>query len=213
MNLLFDLDGTLTDSSPGIVACFQHAFSVLGHPIPSGKVIEAFIGAPLRYVFQQLLPPDCSEDGVNDAITHYRERFADVGLLENSVYDGIPEALLVASSHGADLFVVTSKPRVFAQRIVEHFNLAKHFQKVYGSELDGRLADKAELISHALSTSGLSAVDTVMIGDRKHDVHGALSNGVYPVGVLWGYGSQEELKLAGAEKLYQRPNELDELVI
>jgi len=212
MNLLFDLDGTLTDSRPGIVACFQHAFSVLGYPVPSQNAIEESIGTPLHHAFQQLLPESVNDNIIDNAVALYRERFRDVGLFENRVYSGIPLALETISSRGAQFFVATSKPRVFAERILDHFNLSAYFQCIYGSELDGQRSDKGELIAHVLSTSRLSPAETVMIGDRNHDVVGALKNDVYPAGVLWGYGSREELKSAGVKKLFSQPNELDQLI-
>ncbi|MGH1365609.1 MAG: HAD hydrolase-like protein [Calditrichia bacterium] len=211
-NLLFDLDGTLTDSRPGIVACFQHAFSVLGYPVPSETAIKESIGAPLQRAFQDLLPDDANDNTIDSAVALYRERFGNVGLFENRVYDGIPAALETIASSGAQRFVATSKPRVFAERILDHFNLSAYFQCIYGSELDGRFSDKSELIAHVLSDSHLLPTETVMIGDRNHDVLGALKNNVYPVGVLWGYGSREELKTAGAKKLFRKSKELAGLV-
>ncbi len=173
--------------------------------MPHDSELTRFIGPPLGDCFREMLS---SEDSVDTAVAAYRDRFALVGMFENSVYDGIPEALESLLSHGACLFLVTSKPRIFAERILEHFELAKNFNAVYGSELDGRLSDKGELITHALRQSGLPSNDTVMVGDRRYDVIGALANEVLPVGVLWGYGSREELTSAGAKKLYQEPHEL-----
>ncbi|QQE65039.1 HAD family hydrolase [Leptolyngbya sp. BL0902] len=210
MNLLFDLDGTLTDPHTGIVACLQHALTVIDHPIPDTDALTALIGPPLRQGLSQLLQCPPESPLVDAAIAAYRERFAAVGLFENRLYDGIPTILdTLAARHR--LFVVTSKPRIFAERIVTHFGLASYFQAVYGSELDGTRSDKGDLIAHALSQSRLAAADTVMIGDRQYDIIGALRHQVLPVGVLWGYGSRQELIQAGSHHLLQHPRELTTL--
>ncbi len=180
--------------------------------MPSETAIKESIGAPLQRAFQDLLPDDANDNTIDSAVALYRERFGNVGLFENRVYDGIPAALETIASSGAQRFVATSKPRVFAERILDHFNLSAYFQCIYGSELDGRFSDKSELIAHVLSDSHLLPTETVMIGDRNHDVLGALKNNVYPVGVLWGYGSREELKTAGAKKLFRKSKELAGLV-
>jgi phosphoglycolate phosphatase len=212
MNVLFDLDGTLTDPREGIVGCIKHALVALQRSVPNDDVLATLIGPPLRDTFGELLGPRSSTDEVEVAIAAYRERFATVGMFENTVHKGIPEVLEALSTRGARLFVATSKPRVFAERILEHFDLAKHFDAIYGSELDGRLADKTELVRHALTASSLAPTDTVMVGDRLHDVVGALRNNVFPVGVLWGFGSEHELLTAGAKKVLSQTHELAHLV-
>jgi phosphoglycolate phosphatase len=213
VNVLFDLDGTLTDPREGIVACIKYALVALNHPVPPDRTLVRFIGPPLRDAFAELLRTESDSDSVETAVAIYRERYTTVGLFENAVYEDIPRAVALLSERGARLFVATSKPTVYAERIVEHFEIARYFDRVYGSELDGRLSDKGELIAHALSASSLSSADTIMVGDRRHDVLGALKNHVLPVGVLWGYGSRQELVTAGAEKLMKEPNELSELVV
>ncbi|MEB3289604.1 MAG: HAD hydrolase-like protein [Leptolyngbya sp.] len=207
MNFLFDLDGTLTDPHTGIVACLQHALTVVDQPIPATDVLTALIGPPLRQGFSQILHCPPEDPLVDAAIAAYRDRFATVGLFENQLYDGIPAALATLVAHG-DLFVVTSKPRIFAERIVAHFGLAAYFQVIYGSELDGTRSDKGELIAHVLVQSGLAAADTVMIGDRQYDILGARRHQVLPVGVLWGYGSRQELIQAGSRHLLSHPRQL-----
>jgi phosphoglycolate phosphatase len=129
-------------------------------------------------------------------------------MFENAVYEGIPEALQALSARGARLFVATSKPRVYAERILDHFGLSTYFETVYGSELDGGLSDKAELIAHALTESALAPAESVMVGDRLHDIVGARRNRVYPVGALWGYGSESELMDAGARVLLRTPRDV-----
>jgi phosphoglycolate phosphatase len=212
MNVLLDLDGTLTDSRPGIIARIKHALAVLQQPSPIDASLHRFIGPPLRDTFSELLAVHGDDRTVDLAIAAYRERFTTLGMFENTVYERIPHALDELAASGARLYLATSKPRVFAERILEYFGLAARFVAVYGSELDGARADKSELIAHALSMSKLAAGETLMVGDRCHDVHGAVRNGVFPAGVLWGYGSQEELELAGAKRLLSHPSELGQLL-
>jgi phosphoglycolate phosphatase len=207
MNVLIDLDGTITDSRKGIVGCIQHALHSLGHTAPDEPDLLRYIGPPLHAAFRELLPAKSDSD-VDRAIAAYRERFVAVGMFENFVYAGIPEALESLRGRGARLFVATSKPEVFARRILDHFELSHYFERIYGSELDGRRTDKIELIAHVLSQAQLDRADTVMIGDRHHDVVGAIQNRIRAVGALWGYGSREELSSAGAETLLETPSDV-----
>lgn len=207
MNVLFDLDGTLTDPREGIVACFKYALKILQLDSPADQKLERMIGPPLRESFSTLIETD-NDDLLERAVTLYRERFATTGLFENSLYPGIGGALTRLRGQGSSLFVATSKPRVFAERIVAHFSLGRFFRGVYGSELDGTNANKRDLLAQLLRAESLSPTDTVMVGDRAHDILGARANGLFSVGVLWGYGSREELVSAGAEALCEEPRAL-----
>jgi phosphoglycolate phosphatase len=207
MNILLDLDGTLTDPQEGILACLRHALDTIHQPIPDDDTLRLLMGPPLREGISHLLHCPAEDPWVDAAITAYRDRFSTVGLFENRLYDGILDALAMLVSHGP-LFVVTSKPRVFAERIVAHFGLDAYVQEVYGSELDGTRSDKGDLIAHALAQSGLAASETVMVGDRRYDIIGALRQQVWPVGVLWGYGSRQELIQAGGQQLLDHPSDL-----
>jgi len=211
MNILFDLDGTLTDSSPGFIASIRHALLKLDHPVPPDAEIQGYIGPPLEATLASLLGSDSAEH-LAAGIAHYRERYGRQGLFENSVYPGIPEALALLRDAGATLFVATSKPHVFACRILEHFGLQPYFKAIYGSELDGRLSNKAELIAHLLAAESLAPAVTFMVGDRLHDVRGALANGVTPIGILWGFGSQAELVEAGAQLFCHHPSQLQAML-
>jgi len=194
--IYFDLDGTLTDPKPGITRSIQYALQRLDHPdIPTEEELTWCIGPPLRASFVRLLGGDHSADR---AVSLYRERFSDIGLYENGVYDGVSEVLttLCASSHR--LFVATSKPHVFAERIIDHFGLRHHFERVFGSELDGTRVDKSHLLEYALKEASVDPSKTLMIGDRSHDMVGAENNGMKGIGVLYGYGSRDELLDAGA---------------
>jgi phosphoglycolate phosphatase len=212
VNVLFDLDGTLTDPREGIVACLKYALLGLGHNCPSDLDLARFIGPPLQESFAVLLHTTDRKQ-INAAVELYRQRFSSKGMLENTVYPGIHSALTTLRGRGALLFVTTSKPRVFAERIVEHFGLKEYFCAVYGSELDGTRSDKGELIAHVLQAESLSPHSTVMVGDRAHDIVGAKAHGVFPIGVLWGYGSSDELIAAGATTLCAKPETLDNMLL
>jgi phosphoglycolate phosphatase len=197
MRLLFDLDGTLTDPFVGITKCIQYALKTLGREVPAADELRWCIGPPLHESFLSLLKS--SDDRLaSEALRIYRERFGTVGLFENEIYSGIEVCLQELSQKGYTLSIATSKPTVFATRIVEHFKLAEYFCEVDGSELDGTRSDKTSLIRHILERDQLDPTDVIMIGDRKHDMIGAKNNQVVGIGVLWGYGSIDELEAAGA---------------
>lgn len=200
MKLLFDLDGTLTDSRPGIIASMRHALGVMGLPVPEEHALLRFIGPPTHDAFRELLSSSDPELNAR-AIGIYRERYAKLGLFENSVYPGVAEGLGALCEAGATLFVATSKPQVFANQIIDHFELRRYFAHVYGSELDGQRSNKGDLIAHILNNEALTS-DTWMIGDRLHDIRGAKLNALRSAGVLWGYGSRQELAEAGADALF-----------
>jgi phosphoglycolate phosphatase len=207
--LLFDLDGTLTDPKPGIVESIRFALDQLAIACPGDAVLAGFIGPPLRETFALLLGT-AEADAIEEAMALYRQRFAETGLYENQVYDGVPMMLDHAGMSAAAMYVATSKPAMYADRIVKHFGLAGHFRKVYGPELDGRYDNKAELLAHLLKEEQIARNVAVMIGDRAADVLAAKANGLRSVGVLWGYGSKQELVDSGADILCRTPRELSE---
>lgn len=205
--LLFDLDGTLTDPFDGITRSIQYALENMGAPVPDAKDLHWCIGPPLWESFEVLLnTTDRAEQ--DRAVAFYRERYTVTGLYENTLIDGIAELLTTLRDAGFDLHVCTSKPHAYAGKIVEHFGMMPHFGKVYGSELSGHRSAKAELIAHILEEEGLSSAETLMIGDRKHDLIGANANGVAGIGVLWGYGSREELEGEGPVLVAEMPSEI-----
>ncbi len=207
MNLLFDLDGTLTDPFTGITKCISYALGMLDRKLPPRESLRWCIGPPLKYSFAKLLASD--DDALTEkAVAFYRERFGTVGLFENEVYDGIPEVLEALKKNGHTLHVATSKPVVYAERIIDHFGLHRYFKCIFGSELDGTRSDKTSLISHILQRELIAPSETSMIGDRKHDIIGAKENGIYGFGVLWGYGTKDELKNSGAHAFFKTPREL-----
>ena len=204
--IFFDLDGTLTDPKIGITRSIQYALDKLGHPdIPSEDELTWCIGPPLRASFTKLLG---GEDASDRAVSLYRERFADIGIFENSLYAGIADILTAVARPGRRLFVATSKPGVFAERIIDHFGLRGHFERVFGSELDGIRSDKTHLLEYALRETSVDPSRAIMIGDRSHDIVGARNNGMSAIGVLYGYGSREELTEAGARHVCARPHGL-----
>jgi len=198
MEILFDLDGTLTDSGPGITRCIQDALRRLGRAVPEADSLRRFVGPPLRGTFALLLE-STEEAEVAEAIRLYRERFVVTGMFENAVYPGVAEGLEQLSEGGHRLWVATSKPQVYAQRILEHFGIAGWFAGVYGPDLAGRNHDKRDLLRELLATERVRPEDACMIGDRMHDVEGARANGVAAVGVLWGYGTPEEIAAAAPD--------------
>jgi phosphoglycolate phosphatase len=203
--LLFDLDGTLTDPKPGITRSIAHALERMGRESPPLDDLAFAIGPPLRHSLARLLGDD-NPATVERALAHYRERFAEVGLFENEVYAGIEEMLRQLRGEGHALFVATSKPRIYATRIVEHFGLARHFEAVHGCELDGTREDKRHLLAHLARLHGIDRA--VMIGDRGADMIAARHHGLHALGVTYGYGSAEELVAAGAHQLAASPAEI-----
>jgi phosphoglycolate phosphatase len=200
--IFLDLDGTLTDPKVGITRSIQHALAALDQPVPAEEDLLWCIGPPLITSFRTMLG-----DGARAAraVTLYRERFSDIGLYENKLYDGIHELLTALKAAGPRLFVATSKAHVFASRIIEHFGLAGYFEHVYGAELDGTRGEKTALLNYALDQLGLVGNRAVMVGDRSFDMIGARNNAMTPVGVLYGYGNEQELRGAGAAHICATP--------
>ena len=208
--LLFDLDGTLTDSTEGILKCFENALTELGFEVPEDTNI--ILGPPLRQSFSEFC--GMNEQQVDEAINIFRKRYSTVGLFENHVYDGIPEMLEKLKNGGKRLMVATSKPQVYAVRIFEKFNLSRYFEFVGGAELDGSRDYKHDVIDYVLTQTGITDRSTVlMIGDRKQDVFGAHKTGIKCMGILWGYGSVEELTQSGADYIAKTPGEAADMLL
>ena len=212
--ILFDLDGTLTDSRPGIINSALHAFRRFNEtaggdlPIPAPEALAFLLGPPLLESFAKLAGPHKAAA----LVALYRERYEPIGMLENSVYSGIVLALETLGAQGHRLFVATSKPEVYARRILDHFGLSRWFVAIHGSERDGTRANKGELIAYVLKSHAIEPPKAVMIGDREHDALGAKANGLRAIGALWGYGSREELRAAGADPLVESPSRLADAV-
>jgi phosphoglycolate phosphatase len=210
-NILFDLDGTLTDPKEGFLKSVSFALDKIGFKSPPFDELETHIGPPLLQIFQNIGVNDIKK--AEEAVQFYRQRHnaEGKGILENKLYAGIPYALAELQNKNKKLFVCTSKPWIISEKIIKHFNLQSYFKHIYGPELDGTRNDKGELIAYILERENISPENAVMVGDRKHDIIGATKNGVRGIGVCWGYGSAEELKKAGALAIVERPEELENL--
>ncbi len=207
--VLFDLDGTLTNPFAGITSSIQYALRELGVEPPQARELRRYIGPPLQATFLSILGDEAQ---AAQAVSHYRKRYGEAGKFENELIPGVVDVLRAMTDTGYRLFVATSKLETYSVDIIEHFDLARFFIRVHGSALDGSRADKSDLIRHILHAEGLDAAQTVMIGDRLHDVHGAASNGVPAIGVLWGFGDRAELEGAGAARIAASPGELPDMV-
>jgi len=207
-HIYFDLDGTLTDPYEGITRCILYALDSLGVPHPDEEYLHSCIGPPLYDTFPELV----GKDRTLEAIDLYRERFVDVGWRENEPYEGIIDALRTIHEAGHTLFVATSKPHVHAKKIVDHFGMGQFIDEVYGCELDGTRSNKDELLEYAIARNA-TAVNRTMVGDRKHDLIGAIANAMRPIGVSYGYGSVEELRLAGAAEIAGAPLDLPAIIL
>jgi phosphoglycolate phosphatase len=203
--LFVDLDGTLTDPAEGIVGCFRRALEAMGRKAPPAAELTWIIGPPLRRSFAQMLGETGDRE---EALGFYRGCYSTEGLFEAVVYEGVPAALAELRAAGARLFLCTAKPAVYAERILRHFDLKRHFEGVYGAELDGRYEDKGDLIAHILQSQGLEAGDCCMWGDRGYDAIAASRHAIPTIGTLWGYGGAGELREAGAAALCASPSEV-----
>ena len=208
---LFDLDGTITDSAPGIVNSVIYALKKLGIEETDREKLLAFIGPPLTESFQKFY--GFSEEDSWKGVEYYREYYAEKGIFECTVYNGVEETLRKLKDSGKKLIVSTSKPEVYARQIIEHFGLMKYFDYVAGMELDGGRGTKAQVIEYALKNCQIKDVkEVLMIGDREHDVLGSKQFDIDCVGVLYGFGSREELENVDAKYIVSRPEELIDII-
>ncbi|CAK7067477.1 MAG: 5'-nucleotidase [Parabacteroides sp.] len=195
--ILLDLDGTITDPAEGITKSVEYALNHFGIGVEDRKALYPFIGPPLYDSFREFY--NFTDGQAKEAIVKYRERFAETGIYENKLYEGINDFLEAANLQGKSLMLATSKPTIFAKRILDYFNLSKYFSFVAGSGLDGSFYTKGDVIRHVLETNKLNNPSAiVMVGDRKHDIIGAKENNIDSIGVLYGYGDRKELEKAGA---------------
>lgn len=210
--ILFDLDGTLTDSSPGIINSIIYALKKYSISVENTDDLRKFLGPPLHESFRDFYGFD--DEKSMEAVKFYREYFSTKGLLENDVYSGITDLLEDLTKNGKKLIVATSKPQQFTDRIMEHFDLAKYFEFIAGSNMDGTCSKKAEVIEYALGNCNVTDKSkAVMIGDRKHDIIGAKAIGIDSIGVEYGYGDYDELSAAGATYIVKSVDELREMLI
>ncbi len=211
-HIFLDLDGTLTDPKPGIINSFMYALKHMGHKVVDREALTRFIGPPLQDSFRSYL--NTTEEDVIEAVRLYREYYADRGLFENRMYNGIDTLLAEWKADGKTLCVATCKPTVFARQVLEYFDLSRYFKFVAGSELDGKRGQKSEVIAYCIDRIGLTNKSTaVMIGDREHDIIGAKENGLRSIGVLYGYGSEQELSAHEPDHIVKNLPELRELIL
>ena len=209
--VLFDLDGTLTDPGLGITNSIMHALRKLGVEPPEREALYKFIGPPLKWSFHEYYGFD--EAQCEAALLGYREHFSVTGLFENELYPAIPGVLQRLRDAGLRLAVATSKPEPYSLRIIEHFGLKEYFEAVCGSTMEETRTEKWEVIQYAMDTLGVAPGETVMVGDREHDVLGAKKCALPAIGVLYGYGSRAELSEAGAAAIAETPENVAELIL
>ena len=206
--LLLDLDGTLTDPKLGITNCIRHAIQGLGREAPSADELHWCIGPPLIESLRMLVGPSDAER----ALALYRERFADIGMFENTLYADIDAVVAAEAARDRRIFLATSKPHVFAKPILEHFGLASHFAGIYGSELDGTRIEKPDLLSYIAERERISAGDAIMVGDRRFDVEGARAIGAVSIWADWGYGEDAERDAARPDMVCRSPADLKDML-
>lgn len=205
--ILFDLDGTLTDPGIGITNSVAYALKKYGITVNDRFELYKFIGPPLQRSFEMFYGFS-PEDAVT-AVEYYREYYQDKGIFENRLYDGIPKLLQSLKQIGKTLLVATSKPETFSLQILEYFDIKKYFTFVAGSNLDGSRSEKTEVITYALEAGHISDLSSsLMVGDRSYDIIGAKQAGIHSVGVLFGYGSREELETAGADHIAETEHDI-----
>ncbi len=202
--LFFDLDGTVSNNFEGISRCLNFALDQLGLRQLSDAEVLPFVGPPFRESLPRVFPGIDAEA----ALALYRERYELSGWLENQVYDGMAQAIRTLHLQGFTIALCTSKPRIFAERIIEHFDLLRYFDGIHGPELDGKFDRKTDLLEHLVKHYKAAPENAVMIGDRDKDVEAALHVGAHSLGVLWGFGSRQELLEAGARHIVRSPDEL-----
>ena len=206
--ILFDLDGTLTESGPGIMRSVQYALDKIGRPEENIEKLRVFVGPPLKEQFMEYAGVD--EDTADMALKYYRERYVPIGMFENELYPGIVQMLEDLRIEGYTLAVASSKPEPYVLRILEHFDIAKYFEAVVGSGLDGSLGTKEQVVEEALIRLGLEEhpEEALMVGDKEHDVFGARAMGVECLGAAWGYGAPGELEKADPLKIVRIPDDV-----
>lgn len=206
--ILFDLDGTLTDSGEGIINCAQYAFQQMGYPVPPREEMGVFVGPPLWDTFEKFGIP---KERTDEAVQIFRSRYVPIGKFENTPYPGIRELLEALGAEGNLLYVATSKPETTAVEVLEHFDLAGYFDRICGADLEKKRNSKDAVIAYLLNMTGNDA-EMVMVGDTEYDVLGAAAHGIPTIGVSWGYGDVAAMEKAGAKAIANSTEELLEML-
>lgn len=209
--VLFDFDGTLADSSEGIFKSLIYAFQCDGKPAPDGATLRKFIGPPIYDSFKTLF--GYTDGKIDFMIEKYRERYRETGYLETKIYDGIPELLHALRENGIRVATASSKPTVFIEKILKAHGLYEYFDYVGGTQFDNISSDKSVILKNAMDALGVTARETVMVGDRLFDIRGAKGVGVPCIAVLYGFGSREEFEKYGAEYIVETPAEIKSLIL
>ncbi|ALS01660.1 hydrolase [Enterococcus silesiacus] len=210
--ILFDLDGTITASGEGIIQSVRYALNKLKLPILDQEGLYSFIGPPLNDTFKNVYHLD--KQTTEQAVSYYREYYQEKGMYENHLYEGILDVLTDLKQAGCSLYIATSKPEIYAKQIVAHFNLDRYFVGIYGASLDGERSKKSDVIRYALNEAKITQLEeTLMIGDRSHDIIGAKENHLASLGVLYGFGDLAELEQAGADYIAATPKEIEKVII
>ena len=205
---MFDLDGTLTDSGEGIINCAQYAFQQMGYPVPPREEMGVFVGPPLWDTFEKFGIP---KERTDEAVQIFRSRYVPIGKFENTPYPGIRELLEALGAEGNLLYVATSKPETTAVEVLEHFDLARYFDRICGADLEKKRNSKDAVIAYLLNMTGSDA-EMVMVGDTEYDVLGAAAHGIPTIGVSWGYGDVAAMEKAGAKAIANSTEELLEML-
>lgn len=206
-NILFDLDGTISDSREGVVGCFQHTLKELTGLYSEESMIMNLIGIPIRTIFSELLQTD-DEQLITKAIYIYREKYTEIGITGNSVYPGIVELLSTLNKTEYHVYVVTMKNTWDSEKVIRHLGFDHLIRKIYGPNFEGYPDNKAELIRLALNENNLSRDETVMIGDRKEDILAGKSNNIRTIGVTYGFGSNKEITEASPDVISHSPEDI-----
>lgn len=210
-NILFDLDGTITDPREGILNSLQYAMKKCSIVENDREKLTRRIGQPLHEIFEELY--GFSREEAMKAVGYYREYFTDTGIFENRLYAGMDILLKKLAGAKCSLILATSKPTVYAEKILRHFDIDQYFDEIVGSNLDGTMTDKSEIIRHIIISQKLSGAETVIVGDSIYDIAGAKNNGIDSIAVTFGYGLEQELKEAGPTHIVDSVEELHELLL
>lgn len=207
-NILFDLDGTISNSEAGITNCIRYVLDFWGIEQPPQEDLLCFIGPPLKEQFQKIYGFD--EEKALQSVAKYRERYDKEGIFECELYPGVKELIIALKEKGYQIALASSKPKTACERIIEHFQLDAYFDGIYGATLDGRISTKEQVLENLFEETGMKREETVLIGDTRFDVSGAKQAGILCIGITYGFGSQEELEANGAIAICHTPKEVEE---
>ena len=213
MLYLFDFDGTVCDTAPGVLGCTKEALVSMGYKVPDEQTLRLFLGPPINWAMRELA--HVKEEEVEEVVADFRKRYTAGGMFNCAVFDGIKDLLITLGKNGHTIAIVSAKPEPYVNRITEHLGIRKSFDYIAGAPMQEKLADKANNIRRAIEMTGYAdkSDEVVMIGDRLYDIEGAKACGISSVGVLYGYGTREELENAGADRIAETVKDLKEMLL